>query len=193
MPARRARTEEEQVTEDALTRLRAEIDRCPFHDLLRPQALHADADAGTVRVGLPFRTELGIREDGDTFHGGVIASLADLAGHAAVAVRTGRVSPTIDLRIDYLRAARGEALVATATVLRAGRSIARVDVHIHDPGGALVAVARGRSAPSPDPTPRPEAHQAAKRPLMGDSRRRLSTAGTWRSSTVGWYSADSTR
>ena len=31
--------------------------------------------------------------------------LIDLAGHAAVAVKIGRMAPTIDLRIDYMRPA----------------------------------------------------------------------------------------
>lgn len=140
------------MTSEALRRLRTEIDRCPYHDVLRPEAVDADMDAGTVQVRLRFRPELGISTDSDVFHGGVLASLADLSGHAAVAVRTGRVSPTIDLRIDYLRAAGGGSVLATAAVLKVGRSIARADIHIRDAEGSLVVVARGTFSTRPDAT-----------------------------------------
>ena len=54
------------------------------------------------------------------FHGGVIATLIDLAGHAVVAVKIGKIAPTIDLRIDYLRPSTGESIIARARLLKAG-------------------------------------------------------------------------
>ncbi len=53
------------------------------------------------------------------------------------------MTPTIDLRIDYLRAADGGDLIARAKLLKAGRTIARVDVTVEDSKGRLVAVGRG--------------------------------------------------
>lgn len=127
----------------ALQRLHEEMSGPPFHALLHPVALSADAESGTVSVLLPFRPELA-RAVGDTsFHGGVIASLIDMTGHAAVAVKIGRMAPTIDLRIDYLRPSQGNSLVATARIIRLGRSISRVDIDVHDDAGRLVAIGRG--------------------------------------------------
>jgi uncharacterized protein (TIGR00369 family) len=125
----------------SLALLVAELERCPFHDLLRPEAVHTLA--GAVVVRLPFRPELGLAPDGDAFHGGVLASLVDLTGHAAIALSIGRVAPTVDLRIDYLRPARGAELLATGQVLHAGSSLARADVQVHDEAGVLVAAGRG--------------------------------------------------
>ncbi len=51
--------------------------------------------------------------------------------------------PTINLRIDYLRPAVGDALTGTARVRRAGRTVALVDVDVYDEQQNLVAVGRG--------------------------------------------------
>jgi len=128
---------------DALGLLQDEIGRCPYHEFLRLEAVTAEADQGVVVVRLPYRAEFGLAYDNDVFHGGILAALVDVTGHAAIACRTGRVSPTVDLRIDFLAAARGEALLATGRVVKAGRSIARADVEIRDPKGVVVVVARG--------------------------------------------------
>ena len=58
--------------------------------------------------------------------------LIDLAGHAAVAVHTSRMAPTIDLRIDYLRPSSGEDVLARAQLIKAGRAVARVDFAVVD-------------------------------------------------------------
>jgi uncharacterized protein (TIGR00369 family) len=133
----------EDAASCAMSRLREEIAKPPFHALLKLQALSADERSQTVVVGLQYRSEFGRSRAEAAYHGGVIASLIDIAGHAAVAIWAGRMTPTIDLRIDYLRAASASDLFATARVLRAGRSIARADVEVRNDRGAVVAVGRG--------------------------------------------------
>ena len=63
--------------------------------------------------------------------------------HAAIAVQVQRMVPTIDLRIDYLRAAPEGDLTAIGRVLIVGRSIGRADVEITGTSGKILAVARG--------------------------------------------------
>ena len=128
---------------DAMARLRAEMERPPYHAVLRPQPVSVDAQAGTVTIRLPYREEFRRAPDAPGYHGGVVAALIDLAGHAAVAVTVGRMVPTIDLRIDFLRAPAGGYLTARGKLLRAGRSIARADVEILDDTNNVVAVGRG--------------------------------------------------
>ena len=128
---------------DAMARLRAEMERPPYHAVLRPQPVAVDAESGTVTIRLPYREEFRRAPDAPGYHGGVIAALIDLAGHAAVAVTVGRMVPTIDLRIDFLRAPAGGDLTARGKLLRAGRSIARADVEILDDTNNVVAVGRG--------------------------------------------------
>jgi len=128
---------------DALARLREEMTRPPYHAILRPQAVRVDPKAGIVVVSLAYRPEFRRSPDDAAYHGGVISALIDIAAHAAVAVSIGRMAPTIDLRIDYLRPADASDLTATARLVRAGRSIARADVEIADAEDNLIAIGRG--------------------------------------------------
>ena len=137
-----AQEEPVQASARALAQLRREMGRSPFHAVLDPQPISADAELGIVVVSMKAKPEFRRAHDSDFLHGGVIASLIDLTAHAAVAVRTGRPAPTIDLRVDYLRPAAGD-LVATGKLLRAGRSVARSDVEVCDGQGRIVAVGRG--------------------------------------------------
>jgi uncharacterized protein (TIGR00369 family) len=54
----------------------------------------------------------------------------------------GRGLPTVNFRVDYLRPAFNTALITTARVRRAGRSVGVVDVDVVDDKGALVAIGR---------------------------------------------------
>jgi uncharacterized protein (TIGR00369 family) len=127
----------------ALQGLREEMERPPFHRVLQPQSIDADPEAGTVTIALAYRDELARAPGERSFHGGVIATLIDLAGHAAIAVKIGRMAPTIDLRIDYLRPSSGEDVIARARLIKAGRTIGRVDIKVTDTQGHLVAIGRG--------------------------------------------------
>jgi uncharacterized protein (TIGR00369 family) len=53
------------------------------------------------------------------------------------------MAPTIDLRIDYIRPAKGDALIAHAKLLKSGRTVARVDVDVRDPADRTIALGRG--------------------------------------------------
>lgn len=126
----------------AMARLAHELMDPPFHQVLRPQPVSVNAD-GSVVVRLPYRQEFRGSRDGDFVHGGVIACLADLTAHAALSIRLGRMVPTIDLRVDYLRPARGSDLIAIGRILSVGRSLGRADVEIREGDGNVVAVGRG--------------------------------------------------
>ena len=90
---------------------------------------------------LPYRAELATMAD--VVHGGAIASLIDTAGMAAAWADDEEpealAGATVSLTVDYVAAARGQDLLATATVARRGRSLAFTDVRVTDLGGRLVA------------------------------------------------------
>jgi uncharacterized protein (TIGR00369 family) len=65
-------------------------------------------------------------------HGAVPYALADTVGGAAVVSLNYDVTPTIDMRIDYLAPVTGERIVAAADVARNGNSVATVDVLVSD-------------------------------------------------------------
>lgn len=100
-------------------------------------------EEGLVEICMPFRDEF-LREDGsDWLHGGVLSALIDIAGDYAVYSKTGGDVPTVDLRVDYLRAAKRGRLTAIARTVKVGRRVSVADVEIKDEQGQVVAVGRG--------------------------------------------------
>lgn len=119
------------------------IDGCPFHRFLGIKLEDYSTEAGSITLSLKARDTFSRSDNQVELHGGIIATLIDIAGDYAVALRVGHGVPTINLRTDFLRLARGEKATATARLVRCGRSIAVVDIEVIDETGQLVAVGRG--------------------------------------------------
>lgn len=113
----------------------------PFHQWLGVHAVEVGAQRAVLRippnedfVGNPFIPAV---------HGGIVAALIDLAGGAALFVALQFPTPTIDMRVDYLRPAiAGKALTADARVKSLGKTVAFVDIDVTDEDGRLVATGR---------------------------------------------------
>ncbi len=121
----------------------------PFIRLLDLTVLSADPARQEVVMRCPMRPEFERGAGSGQWHGGPIAGLIDTVGDFALVMLLGHVVPTINLRIDYLRPAVATALLATARVRRAGRSVGTVDVDVCDEAGALVAIGRATYATRP--------------------------------------------
>jgi uncharacterized protein (TIGR00369 family) len=116
------------------------LDESPFQKFLGLELLRAEE--GRVEIRMPFRPEF-LRLDGsDWLHGGILSALIDIAGDYAVITRTGGDVPTVDLRVDYLRPARGS-LIAVGRAIKVGRTVGIADVEVRDEEGALIAIGRG--------------------------------------------------
>ena len=126
-----------------LERLQAMLDGSPFIRLLGMQAVSLDRERQQLVIAMPLAADYERHPGTGQFHGGVIASLIDVAGDFALVILVGGGVPTINLRVDYLRPAGGGDLTATASVRRAGRTIGVVDIDVTDAAGRLVAVGRG--------------------------------------------------
>jgi acyl-CoA thioesterase len=88
---------------------------------------------GFARAEMPVKPEF-LNPLG-TVHGGCLYSLADSVGGCASATY-GSITPTISGDLHFLRPAIGfPKLLATANVIRHGRSIAVFEVEITDPSG----------------------------------------------------------
>ena len=129
--------------DDALLAEQARAVRQMFERILqRATGMRLD-EISTSRVvmHLPMEAELVGNFVHGILHGGVIASLLDVAGgamamlgafdkhrHLTMQERAARLSRlgTIDLRIDYLRPGRGTRFTASATLLRSGNKVAVV-------------------------------------------------------------------
>ncbi len=112
---------------------------------------HADADGARIRV--PF-TEAN-SNPGGALHGGVAASMIDVA--ASVAARAGTADGlehgVVDLTVAYLAAAIREDVVGSARVLRRGKELAYVAVDVATGDGKPIAtgLVTHRSAAAGDP------------------------------------------
>lgn len=97
-----------------------------------------------VDIAMPWREELVADPKARYTHGGILATLIDLAADYAVAAKLGRGVPTIDMRVDYHKAAMpGEELIARGRVIKMGRTVATAEAQIRKADGTLIASGRG--------------------------------------------------
>ncbi len=129
---------------EALTQLMEEL--IPFNKFLGIKA--RSMGDGFVRLELPWRQEFIGDPMRPAMHGGVISTMADVAGGMAVWTSVmdphARVS-TIDLRVDYLRPGKTATLVAEGTVVRRGNRVAVVDVKLFHANDEAVMIATGKA------------------------------------------------
>lgn len=88
--------------------------RAPVNQFLSPKLF--DIERRTAM--LSHRAELSRPPDARDYHGGIIATLIDMAAHICLARKLGRRVPTIDLRVDHLRPVPDTDLTATARIVR---------------------------------------------------------------------------
>lgn len=112
----------------------------PYYETLGIEILEIDDGEATGRLSVDESISAAPGEP--VAHGGAIASLADSVGYwAASSAADFAITPTIDLRLDYLAPATDD-LRAEASVTRSGASVGSVDVTV-EAGDDLVATARG--------------------------------------------------
>ena len=95
---------------------------------------HAQGD-DWAELSLPYREELVGDVETGVLASGPIVTLMDMATSCAVWRRRGRFVPqaTLDLRVDYLRAARpGATVIGRGECYRLARSVAFVRGYAHD-------------------------------------------------------------
>lgn len=126
--------------------IQATFERSPFISTLGLTVEAVDYGAGALTVRMPMSEKVERRAGTKQFHGGPIAAFIDVVGDFAIGMLLGGGVPTINIRIDYLKPAVGDAITAVARVRRHGRTVTVVDIDVSDEKGALVAVGRGTYA-----------------------------------------------
>lgn len=129
---------EELISIDQVQQL---LTRGPYHQWLGLKVLKVERDAIEIRA--LWREEWIVNPDKRYTHGGILAALVDLAADWALVSRTGRGVPTIDMRIDYHRAAMPGDLIAKGRVVKSGGQFSVSEAEVYDKEGALVASGRG--------------------------------------------------
>lgn len=117
----------------------------PFNRYLGVELRSYDPAERSVILALPLREEHVGNVVRGMPHGGVVSSVIDAAAGAAAALTLDDLASaptvsTIDMRVDYLTPARGAQLLATASVVRAGRRVVVVRTEVKDDDGELVAL-----------------------------------------------------
>ena len=128
------------------------IGRSRFHQMFQPEVLEVDSDAMILRLRVTMCAEFERQPNTGQWHGGILASLVDIAGcYALMLVADGPVL-TLNLSTDFLRLATSDHLIATASIRRVGRTVGFADVDLTDDAGATVATGRACYAIRPDKT-----------------------------------------
>ena len=120
--------------------VQARLLRGPYHQWLGLQV--ASVAEGEITLTAKFREEWIVNPDGGYIHGGILAALVDLGADWALVSHTGKGVPTVDLRVDYHRPARGD-LKIVGTVIKTGRLVSVAQANVYDAEDRLVASGRG--------------------------------------------------
>lgn len=117
------------------------LTRGNFHQWLGMRVVSVD-DSG-IELSATWREEFIVNPERRYTHGGILATLIDLGADYALAAKLGRPFPTVDLRVDYHRAAMPGDLRVAASVLKLGRTFSTAEARIFDADGKLLASGRG--------------------------------------------------
>ena len=122
-------------------RVQALITRGPYNQWLglKVVAVHDDG----IELTATWREDWVVNPERRYTHGGVLATLVDVAADWALIRRTGRGVPTIDLRVDYHSAAMPGDLTARGKVIRFGSQFTTSEAQVLDRDGKLLASGRG--------------------------------------------------
>ena len=145
------------MSEEKLTveRVQQMITRGPYHQWLGLKVLALGEDS--IEISATWREEWVVNPDRRYTHGGVLAALVDLTADWALVSKMGRPAPTIDMRVDYHRAAMPGDLTAKGRIVKYGSQFSVCEAQIFDKDGQLVASGRGTYFTAPPTPPKPAA------------------------------------
>ncbi len=124
----------------------------PFNNLL---GIQVDSSTESSKASIKMKPEFIGNSAHNILHGGVIASILDIAGGLVAIMNTSEelenkdpnyihkrltTMSTIDMRIDYLLPGRGQDFIATARVIRRGSKIAVTRMELHNEKNEQIAL-----------------------------------------------------
>ena len=100
-------------------------------------------DEEKIEIGMTWRKEMISNPKARVTHGGILGALIDVTADFMIAARAGAPAPTVDLRVDYHRAARPGNLRAVGRIIRMGGTFSTAEAEIFDGDSKLIASGRG--------------------------------------------------
>ena len=113
----------------------------PFNNWMGLKLLSLDEDK--LEIGLVWREEMISNPTARVTHGGIIGALIDVAADFMIAAKVGAPVPTVDIRVDYHRAAMPGDLRAVARIIRLGSTNTVAEALVYDGDEKLIASGRG--------------------------------------------------
>ncbi len=135
----------------SIEQLNARLAKSPYNSWLGLAVTAIGADS--IEMTAKWREEWVVNPAGGYTHGGILAALVDVVADYAIAAKNGAPVPTVDLRVDYHRAARGD-MKCVGKLVRLGSQFTTAEAYVYDAGGALCASGRGTYFTAP-PAPAP--------------------------------------
>ncbi len=111
----------------------------PASAFLGLELLEIDPGAGIARMA--FRATDALCNKWGGIQGGMVAAMLDDAMAIAIGMTLewGQISPTLEMKTNFLAAAKPGRILAEGRVIRRGKSVAFVEAELSNEDGALVA------------------------------------------------------
>lgn len=122
-------------------KLQERLSANPFNAWMGLKILNLDEDS--IEIGLVWREEMISNPEVRRTHGGILSALVDAAADFMVAAKVGAPAPTVDLRVDFHRAAAPGDLRAVGRMIRLGGTFSTAEAVVYDGDGKLIASGRG--------------------------------------------------
>tara|TARA_B100000530_G_scaffold310664_1_gene237249 strand:+ start:360 stop:782 length:423 start_codon:yes stop_codon:yes gene_type:complete len=102
-----------------------------------------DLDEEKIEIMMSWREEMISNPKARVTHGGILGALVDVAADFMVAAKLGAPAPTVDMRVDYHRAASPGDLRAVGRIIRVGGTFSTAEAEVFDGDEKLIASGRG--------------------------------------------------
>lgn len=134
-------THSEDQTFPSLEWCNTALRAAPFHTWLDLEVVAVAENSLELRM--PWRDEIVSNARMGSAHGGILASLIDLAGFYVLLIHKQPVAATVTLSVDYHRAAVSGPLTVGARIVKVGRKLGTAESAVRSPEGELLAAGRG--------------------------------------------------
>jgi len=100
-------------------------------------------DEEKIEIMMNWREEMISNPKARVTHGGILGALVDVAADFMIAAKLGAPAPTVDMRVDYHRAAMPGNLKAVGRIIRVGSTFSTAEAEVFDDDSKMVASGRG--------------------------------------------------
>ncbi len=100
-------------------------------------------DEEKIDILMTWREEMISNPKARVTHGGILGALIDVAADFMIAAKLGTPAPTVDMRVDYHRAAMPGNLKAVGKIVRMGNTFSTAQAEVFDLDEKLIASGRG--------------------------------------------------